>query len=326
MDCGGEAMKIAVLDDYAGTALRLADWSGLGEVEVFGDTITGPEALVARLAPFEVICVMRERTPITGDLLAGLPNLRLIVTTGPRNASIDLEAAKSRGIIVSSTESRKTTTAELAMLMMLALNRRLMPEVAALHGPEGWQVGLGRDLHGLTLGLIGLGNIGTQMAALGRAFGMEIVAWSQNLTQAQCDAAGAEKMASLPALMARSDVSSVHLVLSDRSRGLLNAEAFAAAKTGHVFINTSRGPIVDTGALLDGLRAGKPQKAGIDVFDVEPLPADDSLRDNALIESGKLLLTPHLGYTTQATFEVFYAQTVEAIRAWQAGTPIRVLT
>jgi phosphoglycerate dehydrogenase-like enzyme len=163
------------------------------------------------------------------------------------------------------------------------------------------------------------------MATLGRAFGMEIVAWSQNLSQDRCDEVGAERMQSLPALMARADVSSVHLVLSERSRGLVGAQAFAAARPGHVFLNTSRGPIVDTGALLAGLRAGRPAMAGIDVFDAEPLPADDPLRDTALIESGALLLTPHLGYTTQATFEVFYTQTVEAVRAFQAGNPIRVL-
>jgi phosphoglycerate dehydrogenase-like enzyme len=208
--------------------------------------------------------------------------------------------------------------------MILALNRRLMPEVASLHG-AGWQSGLGRDLAGLTLGLIGLGNIGAQMAALGRSFGMTIVAWSQNLTQERADEVGAERMDSLPALMARSDVSTVHLVLSDRSRGLVGAEAFAAARPGHVFINTSRGPIVDTAALLKGLRAGQPAMAGIDVYDVEPLPKDDPLRAEDLIADGSLLLTPHLGYTTEATFRVFYEQTVDAIRAYQAGQPIRVM-
>lgn len=318
-------MRIAVLDDYAGVALRLADWSGLGEVSVFSDTIADHDALVARLSPFDVLCVMRERTPVTAELITGLPNLKLIVTTGPRNASIDLQAAADRGIVVSGTQSRKTTTAELAMLMMLALNRRLMPEVAAMHGPAGWQAGLGRDLSGLTLGLIGLGNIGAQMATLVRAFGMEIVAWSQNLTQERCDEIGVERIESLPALMARADVSSVHLVLSERSRGLIGEGTFAAAKEGHVFINTSRGPIMNKDALLKGLREGKPAMAGIDVFDVEPLPADDPLRDTELIESGKLLLTPHLGYTTEATFKVFYTQTVEAVRAWVAGKPIRTL-
>jgi len=319
-------MKIAVLDDYAGAALRLADWSAYPDVTVFADTITDHATLLARLAPFDVICVMRERTPMRAALIAGLPNLKLIVTTGPRNASIDLEAARAHGVVVSSTPSRKTTTSELSMLKMLALNRRLMPEVASLHGSAGWQTGLGRDLAGLTLGLIGLGNIGAQMAILGKAFGMSVCAWSQNLTQERADEVGVARMDSLTDLMAASDVASVHLVLSERSHGVLDARAFAAAKPGQVFINTSRGPIVDTDALITGLRVGSPAMAGLDVFDVEPLPLDDPLRDADLIADGKLLMTPHLGYTTEATFTVFYRETVAAIDAWIAGAPIRVLT
>ncbi|WP_439156279.1 D-2-hydroxyacid dehydrogenase family protein [Yoonia sp.] len=318
-------MKIAVLDDYAGAALRLADWDGL-DVTVFDDTITDHDALVVRLAPFDVVCLMRERTPMPAALIAALPQLRLIVTTGPRNAAIDLDAARAASVTVCGTPSRKTTTSELAVLMMLALNRRLLPEVAALHGDAGWQVGLGRDVAGLTLGLIGLGNIGAQMAVLVRALGMDICAWSQNLTDARAAEVGVTRMDTLADLMAASDVTSVHLVLSDRSRGLLDATAFAAAKPGQVFINTSRGPIVDTQALLAGLRAGRPAMAGLDVFDVEPLPADDPLRDTGLIASGQLLLTPHLGYTTEATFTLFYRETVAAIHAWAAGSPIRVLT
>jgi phosphoglycerate dehydrogenase-like enzyme len=318
-------MRIAVLDDYAGRALDLADWSRLGDgVEVFRDTILDPDALAARLAHFEAICLMRERTPMPADLIARLPKLRLIVTTGMKNASIDVEAARARGIVVSGTEGRKTTTSELAMLMILALNRRLMPEVASLEA-GGWQVGLGRDLAGLTLGLIGLGNIGAQMAGLGRAFGMACVAWSANLTEARCAEVGVRRMESLPALMAVADVASVHLVLSERSRGLIGAEAFAAARPGQVFVNTSRGPIVDTGALLEGLRAGRPAAAGLDVFDREPLAAGDPVLDAGLIGDGRLLLTPHLGYTTQATFRLFYQQTVDAVAAFIAGSPIRVL-
>ncbi|MFZ3580996.1 D-2-hydroxyacid dehydrogenase family protein [Loktanella sp. DJP18] len=316
-------MKIAILDDYARAALRLADWGRLGEVTVFSDTVTGA-ALVARLHPFEVICLMRERTPLDAELIAALPNLRLIVTTGPRNASIDVAAARAAGITVSGTESRKTTTSELTTLMMLALNRRLMPEVAALHD-TGWQMGLGRDVAGLTLGLIGLGNIGAQMATIGKALGMGIVAWSPHLTDARCAQLGVGRMDTLPDLMARADVASVHMVLSDRTKGLVGRDAFAAAKTGQVFINTSRGPLVDTAALLAGLRLGRPAMAGLDVFDSEPLPMNDPLRDADLVASGKLLLTPHLGYTTEATFRLFYTQTVEAIRAFQAGTPIREL-
>lgn len=319
------ALRIAVLDDYAHAALDLADWDRLGAtVTVFDDTLDAHDALVARLAPFDVICLMRERTPMPKDLIDALPALRLIVTSGPRNAAIDLAAAAARGITVCGTQSRKTTTSELAMLMILALNRRLLPEVAALHG-QGWQAGLGRDLAGLTLGLIGLGNIGAQMAALGRAFGMEVIAWSQNLTEARAAERGVARAPSLPALMAQSDVSSVHLVLSERTRGLVGAEAFAAAKPGHVFVNTSRGPIVDSAALLDGLRAGRPAMAGLDVFDREPLPREDPLRDPDLIAAGRLLLTPHLGYTTEATFRLFYEQTVEAIASWAAGAPVRVI-
>ncbi len=318
-------MKIAILDDYADAARGLADWDSLGaEIKVFRETIAGA-ALAERLAPFDVLCLMRERTPLTADLIAALPNLRLIVTSGPRNASIDLAAARARGITVSGTQSRKTTTSELAMLMILALNRRLIPEVSHM-AAQGWQQGLGRDLAGLTLGVIGLGNIGVQMAALGRAFGMEILAWSQNLTEARAAEVGATRAASLPDLMAGSDVSTVHLVLSDRSRGLIGAEAFAAARPGHVFVNTSRGPIVDTGALLAGLRQGKPHAAGLDVYDTEPLPMDHPLRDADLFAEGRLLLSPHLGYATQATFRLFYEQMVEAIAAWAAGAPVRTLT
>lgn len=318
-------MKLAILDDYSGVALTMADWSVLdADISVFDDTITDHAALVARLLPFEVICLMRERTPMSAELINALPNLKLIVTSGPKNASIDLAAAKARGIPVSGTPSRKTPTPELAMLMMMALNRGLVPEVAALHR-DGWQNGLGRDLAGLTLGLIGLGNIGSQMAVLGKAFGMDVVAWSQNLSDERCAEIGVTRAASLPELMAQVDVASVHLVLSDRSHGLVGAEAFAAAKDGLVLINTSRGQIVDTDALLAGMRVGKPAMAGLDVYDQEPLAGDHPLRDKELIESGRLLLTPHLGYATQATFKVFYEKSVESVQAWQAGEPIRLL-
>jgi len=317
-------MAIAILDDYSGAALRLADWSGLGAITVFSDTIADHAALVARLLPFEVICLMRERTPMPKALIEALPNLRLIVTSGPKNAAIDVAAAKARGITVCGTESRKTTTSELSVLMMLALNRRLLPEVASIKA-GGWQAGLGRDVAGLTLGLVGLGNIGAQMAALGRALGMEIAAWSQNLSDERCEALGVRKMASLGELLAVSDVVSVHLVLSERTTGLIDRAALASAKPGMVLINTSRGPIVDSAAVLDWLRRDPTAKAGLDVFDSEPLPQNDPLRAGDLISEGRLLLTPHLGYTVEATFRLFYAQTADAIRAWQAGAPIRVI-
>ena len=317
-------MAIAILDDYAGAALRLADWSGLGEITVFSDTITDHAALIARLMPFEVICLMRERTPMPAALIEALPNLRLIVTSGPKNVAIDVAAAKARGITVCGTESRKTTTSELSVLMMLALNRRLLSEVASLNA-GGWQAGLGRDVAGLALGLVGLGNIGAQMAVLGKALGMEIAAWSQNLSDERCEALGVRKMASLGDLLAASDVASVHLVLSERTTGLIDRAALSSAKPGMVLINTSRGPIVDSAAALDWLRRDLTAKAGLDVFESEPLPQDDPLRADDLISEGRLLLTPHLGYTVEATFRLFYTQTAEAIRAWQAGAPIRMI-
>lgn len=317
-------MKIAILDDYAGVALQMADWSGLGEVTVFRDTLKDQEALVARLKPFKALCVMRERTPLPGELLRRLPNLALIVTSGPRNSSIDLTTAKNLGLTVCGTESRKTTTAELTLTLMLALARQIIPESNSLVA-KTWQKGIGRDLHGLTLGLVGLGKIGRQVARLGQALGMKVIAWSRNLTTDRCAELEADHCVSLESLMGRADVVSIHLVLSAGTTGLIGAQALAAMKPGAILVNTSRGPIVDTTALLAGLRQGRPAMAGLDVFDEEPLPEDNPLFDAALIGSGRLLMTPHLGYATQATFELFYRQTAEAVRAWQAGTPIRLL-
>lgn len=319
-------MKIAVLDDYANVALEMADWSGLKNVEisVFNDTLTEHAAIVQRLIPFDVICMMRERTPFPASLLDALPNLKLLVTSGPRNLSIDLEAATRNKVTVSSTESRKTTTSELAMLLMLSLSRNLIPESQAMHS-TGWQTGLGRDLHGLSLGLIGFGKIGLQMSVLGKAFGMQVHAWSTNLTAERCAEHDVVYEPTLAALMAASDVVSVHLVHSARSEGLVDEAAFAAMRERALFINTSRGPIADEQALINGMRSGKPWKAALDVYGLEPLPMDDQLRDSSLVESGRLLLSPHLGYVTEQTWQVFYSQTVDAIAAWQNGQPIRVL-
>lgn len=317
-------MKIAILDDYAGVALEYGDWSGLGDVTVFRDHIADEAAVIDRLAPYDVVCVMRERTPLPGSVIRALPNLRLIVTTGSRNAAIDLAAARERGIPVCGTEGRRTTTSELTTALMLALNRRILPESASAHS-GGWQTGLGRDLAGLRLGLVGLGTIGGQMARIAQALGMEVSAWSANLTDARCAEAGVRRAASLLDLMAGSDVVSVHVVLSDRSRHMIGAREFAALPEGAVFLNTSRAGIVDTDALLAGLRAGRPWKAGIDVFDTEPLRPGDPILDQALIDEGRLLLTPHLGYTTEQTFRIFYGQSADAVRAWLAGNPVRVI-
>ncbi|WP_439562442.1 D-2-hydroxyacid dehydrogenase family protein [Roseinatronobacter sp.] len=317
-------MKIAILDDYAGVALAYGNWGGLGDITVFRDTLPMGASLVARLKPFDVVCVMRERTPLPAALIEALPKLRLVVTSGPRNGSIDLAAARAAGVTVCATQSRKTTTAELTLLLMLALNRQFLPNVQSLRS-GGWQGALGRDLAGLRLGLVGLGTIGAQVATLAQALGMTVCAWSQNLSAERAAECGAEQMPSLPALMAASDVVSVHLVLADRTRGLIGPAAFSAMRDGAVFINTSRAGLVDNTALLAGLRQGRPAAAGLDVFDTEPLPASHPMMDADLIAEGKLLLTPHLGYTTEATLRLFYSQMADAVRAWTEGAPIRQL-
>ncbi len=320
-----QALKIAILDDYAGVAIDLADWAGLGDVTVFQDTLKEDQALIERLHAFDVLCVMRERTPLPGHIIRALPNLRLIVTSGTRNLSIDLAAAAERAIPVCGTDMRKTMTAELTMGLILALERRIVIEANSLTS-GGWQTGLGRDLHGLTLGLIGLGKVGQQMAAFGKAFGMQVAAWSQNLSPDLCAEHGVSYCNSLNALMGKSDVVSIHVVLSDRSRGMIDAAALASMRPDATLINTSRGPIVNTIVLLDSLRQGKLAGAAIDVFDVEPLNGDDPIVDSDLINSGKLLLTPHLGYASQQTFRLFYGQMAEAVRAWKQGAPIRRLS
>ncbi|MGY6704423.1 D-2-hydroxyacid dehydrogenase family protein [Roseinatronobacter sp.] len=317
-------MKIAILDDYAGVALEYGNWDGLGDITVFRDTLPMGPSLVARLEPFDVVCLMRERTPFPAALIDALPKLRLIVTSGPRNGSIDLAAARAAGVTVCGTQSRKTTTAELTLLLMLALNRQFLSNVQSLQS-GGWQGALGRDVAGLRLGLVGLGKIGAQVATLAQALGMSVCAWSQNLSAEHAAECGAERMPSLTALMAASDVVSVHLVLSDRTRGLIGQAAFSAMKDGAVFINTSRAGLVDNTALLTGLRQGRPAAAGLDVFDIEPLPPSHPMMDPDLIAQGKLLLTPHLGYTTEATLRLFYSQTADAVRAWADGAPIRQL-
>ena len=317
--------RIAILDDYAGAALDLADWSGLGRVTVFRDTLTDPDALAERLAPFDVLCVMRERTPLPATLLERLPQLRLVVTSGLRNQSIDLDAAAACGITVSGTELRPTPTPELTMGLILALERRILPEAQSL-AAGGWQGALGRDLAGLRLGLVGLGRVGAQVAALGQAFGMEVAAWSPRLTPDRAAEHGVTACATLHDLLGQSDVVSIHVLLTEATRGLVGAPELAAMRPDATLVNTSRGPVIDSAALLTSLRAGRPARAGLDVFDREPLLPGDPLVAPDLIAEGRLLLTPHLGYASRQTFALFYGQMVEAIRAWSAGTPLRILS
>lgn len=313
-------MKIAILDDYQNVALEFADWKSLdADIEVFTSHIADPDELVARLAGAEVVVAMRERTRFPAELLARLTDLKLLVSTGQRNAAIDVQAAAEHGILVCGTGYLSHPTAEHTWALILAAMRGLAVELPAMRA-GGWQSTVGIPLHGRTLGLLGLGRLGSRVAKVGQAFGMETIAWSQNLTAeraAEHDVTAVSK----EELFSRSDVLSVHLVLSKRTRGLVGADDLARMKRDAWLINTSRGPIVDEAALLDVLRRGAIGGAALDVFDTEPLPADHPFRtlENAL-------LTPHLGYVTRDVYEVFFRDAVEDIAAYRAGSPLRVMS
>lgn len=312
-------MRVVVLDDYQGVAASYADWASLdGDVEFCRERLAGA-ALTETLAGAEVVVAMRERTPFPSDVLERLPDLRLLVTTGMANASIDLEAARARGIVVCGTDSPASATPELAWGLILSVLRSIPAEDANMRA-GGWQTTVGGDLDGRRLGIVGLGRLGSRMAAIGRAFGMDVVAWSTNLDAARAAEAGATAVPK-EQLFATSDVVTIHYKLSARSRGLVGAAELAAMKPSAILVNTSRGPIVDAAALLSALREGRIRGAGIDVYDDEPLAADHPLRS-----APRTVLTPHLGYVTEGTYRVFYPQAVEDIAAWSAGAPIRVLT
>jgi phosphoglycerate dehydrogenase-like enzyme len=304
--------KIAVLDDYQGVALKLADWSAVtarAEVDVFIDHLSDPAAVARRLLPYDIVCVMRERTPLSAQLIERLPNLKFIASTGPRNASIDLKATAARGIDVAHTGYFGSPTVELTWALILASARHVVAEAAAVAG-GGWQHTIGEDLSGKTLGIIGLGNLGTQVAKIGVAFGMRVIAWSQNLTAEKASAVGAALL-SKEELLRQSDIVSVHLVLSDRSRGLIGAAELALMKQSARLVNTSRGPIVAEAALIEALNSGQIAGAAIDVYDAEPLPADHPYR-----RMRNLLATQHIGYVSRGLYERFYRDTVSNILAW----------
>ncbi len=315
-------VRIAVLDDYQGVAQAFADWSTLpddAEIVFFGEVIGDENAVAERLQDFQIICAMRERTPFPATVLRRLPNLKLLVTTGMRNASIDLDAARACGVMVCGTASPAHATAELAMGLVLALARGIASEAHSVRA-GGWQVGVGRDVRGATLGIIGLGRLGGALARMAEGFGMRLVAWSQNLTEARAAECGATLLTK-EQLLAEADFVTIHLRLSERSRGLIDRAALSLMKPDAYLINTSRAPIVDTEALVDALRANRIAGAALDVHDEEPLPPDAPLR-----QIDNLLLTPHIGYVTRETYEVFYRETVEAVAAYLAGNPVRVLT
>ena len=300
---------VAVLDDYQAVAESLADWKSLGaDVTFFHDHLDDEDALVGRLDAYDVLVLMRERTPLSRGLLARLPQLRLVVTTGMRNASIDLDAARERDVVVCGTSGGTAGTMELAWALILAVVRHVPAEDAGVRS-GGWQHTVGTDLAGATLGLLGLGRLGGAMVPVARAFGMDVIAWSQHLTDAAATERGATRV-ERDELFARSDVLSVHLVLSDRTRGLVGARELALMKPSATLINTSRGPIVDEDALVAALTEGRLAGAGIDVYDREPLPAGAPI-----LSAPRTVLTPHLGFVTRRTYAAWYPAAVEAIDA-----------
>jgi phosphoglycerate dehydrogenase-like enzyme len=314
-------LKVAVLDDYQQVALEMADWSPLDgrvEVDTFADHVVDPAALVDRLAAYDVVVAMRERTPLPREVITALPRLRLIVSTGRRNPVIDVEAARERGIPVCGTGSLSTAPAELTWALILGLARDLVTEATQVRD-GGWQTALGRDLAGSTLGILGLGRIGAQVAAVGAAFGMRVQAWSQNLTDERAAEVGVERV-ELDALLAGADVVTLHLVLSDRTRGLIGARELGLMKPDALLVNTSRAGLVDTPALVEALHAGRLGGLGVDVFDEEPLPADHPLRSTP-----RTLATPHVGYVTRNVYRNFFTGVVEDIAAYLEGEPIRTL-
>jgi phosphoglycerate dehydrogenase-like enzyme len=316
------SLKGAILDDYQNVSQTVADWSPVAkdvEFKVYTEKLDGRDKVVAALKDCAVVCLMRERTPFGKDVIEALPALKLIVTSGARNAAIDIAAAAARGIPVCGTESLGPPTAELTFGLMLELARKMGLENARLKAGARWQSTLGIDLYGKTLGIIGLGKLGTRVARIANACGMKVIAWSQNLTEEKAAAAGAT-LVSKEELFRQSDFVTVHLQLSPRTRGLVGAAELALMKPTAYFINTSRGPIADEKAITAALMGKKIAGAAIDTYDVEPLALDHPFR-----KLDNIVITPHLGYVTLENYKRFYGHMVEDIRAWLDGKPLRVI-
>jgi phosphoglycerate dehydrogenase-like enzyme len=317
-------MQCLILDDYQNVALSLAGWQALApqvECRALTEHISDEDQLVAQLQDAEIVVIMRERTPFSAALFARLPKLRLLVTSGMRNASVDLAAARENGVTVCGTGSGSTAPVELTWALILGLARHLVTENNALRHNGPWQSTVGTGLSGKRLGLLGLGKIGQKVALIAQAFGMEVSAWSQNLTAERAAEHGVELAASKEALLKTSDVVSVHLVLSERTRGLLGAPELALMKPDALLINTSRAAIVDQPALLHALQTGQIAGAGLDVFETEPLPPGDPFR-----VLPNVLATPHLGYVSDGNYQAYFREAVEDIQAFLAGNPVRTLS
>ena len=313
--------RLAILDDYQDVARGMGPWARLPgslDITVFRDTLKDQDALVARLAPFDAILAMRERTPFPAALIKRLPNLKLLMTTGEKNRAMDVAAAQAQGITVCGTPSTGAPTVDITWGLILNLLRDLPAQQASLRA-GGWQTTVGTSVDGLTLGILGLGKLGSRVAKVGQAFGMKVIAWSQNLTAEAAAAVGATRVEKAQ-LFAQSDVISLHMVLSDRSRGIVGAADLAAMKKTAVIINTSRGPLIDQAALVAALTEWRIGGAGLDVFDEEPLPPN-----HPLLACPNTVLTPHLGYVSTQNYQTYFKGAVEAIEAYLAGQPIRVL-
>ncbi len=317
------AVRCAILDDYQNVAVKSADWSKVkGDVEIkaFNEHLGAGQSVIAALKDYAIVVAMRERTAFPRAVIEALPNLKLLITTGMRNASIDTEAAKARGVTVCGTGSFGSPTSGIAIGLMLELTRHIGYENARLHAGATWQSTIGPDLEGMTLGILGLGKLGARTAAIAKAFGMKVIAWSQNLTAERCQEVGVGHVGK-DDLFRQSDFITIHNVLSARSRGTVGAKEFGLMKPSAFLINTSRGPIVDEAAMLAALRDKKIAGAGLDVFDTEPLPLDHPLR-----KMDNVVLTPHLGYVSEQNYKHYFAGVVEDIRGFLDGKPVRVMT
>ncbi|GGJ09703.1 D-2-hydroxyacid dehydrogenase family protein [Neoroseomonas lacus] len=312
--------RLAILDDYQGVAMSMAPWETLAgvEVTVFRDTISEPAALVQRLAPFDAILAMRERTPFPRALIERLPNLRLLITTAARNRSIDAAACAEKGIVFCGTPSFGDPTTDITWGLILNLMRDLPAQQASLRA-GGWQTSVGWGTEGRTLGVVGLGKLGARAAKVGLALGMKVIAWSTNLTEERAAEVGVTRV-DKATLLATADVVTLHLILSDRSRGIIGAADLAQMKPTAFIVNTSRGPLIDQDALIAALKAGTIAGAGIDVYDTEPLPPG-----HPMLSAPNTMLTPHLGYVTQQNYRAYYEGTIEAVLAFNAGAPVRVI-
>ena len=317
------ALRCAILDDYQNVALKLADWTLIRDrvdLTVFDRPFADAKETIAALQDFEIVCAMRERTPFGREVLSALPKLKLLLTSGMRNASFDLETAKQRNVTVCGTGTVGNPTAGLTIGLMLELTRRIGFENARMKAGESWQVTVGQDVEGKTLGVIGLGKLGARVATIAKALGMNVKAWSPNLTPEKCAAEGVT-YASKDELFATSDVITIHVVLSDRSRGMVGRADLARMKPTAYLINTARGPLVDEAALLDLLQQRRIGGAALDTYSQEPLPVDHPLR-----KLDSVVLTPHLGYVTEENYSRYYGDMVDSIAAWLKGEPVRLIS